>query len=260
MAAELIPSDENVKRAQRKFDHLKSVINGYVKSNPHRIRTEMDAGTTYVIGCIDQLPPEDVAWETVEIVQRLRIALDKAMVALVERNGHGTSGVGFPFGGMDGNTGQPNPFPDQRMTGKYGIEKKLTAAQWAVITAYKPYPGGNDALWAVNEVANEDKHRKNLVTTNAAFSQDRFMLNAADGTQSFVIRPNNVPIAYDKERETVFLSIRGGTGNFNVEHGFAINVVFGDIIPVSGKNVLVVLNQQIRMIEGILKGMRAFFK
>lgn len=260
MIEELRPSYENVKRAQRKFAELKSLIGRYIESGPHRIRTESHAKTTYVIRSLERDPPDDVAWETVEIVQRIRIALDKAMVALVERNGRGTSGVGFPFGGLNNETGQPNPFPDNRMTGKHGIIQKLTAAQWDLIAAYKPYPRGNDTLWAINEIANSDKHRKELVEARARLGQDNFNLFRADGTQSFTIHPTDVPVPYDKERETVFLAVEGGSGNFDAKHSFAVEVVFGEIAPVTGGNVLVTLNQQIRLVQSILKGMGTLFR
>lgn len=145
------------------------------------------------------------------------------------------------------------------MTGKHGIKKKITAAQWDVISAYKPYPGGNDALWGINQIANADKHGSDLVRAHTLMNTDGFGLSRADGTQTFISNPANVPIPYDKERERVVLAFSGGSGDFKAEQAFSVSVVFSDLRPVTGKNVLVTLNQQIRLVDNILKGMCALF-
>jgi hypothetical protein len=96
-------------------------------------------------------PPEDIGFEVVEAVGHLRSALDKMSVAIVESNERGISGIGFPFGGLD--NGKPEVFPSARM--QNGIKRKLTADQWDLIETYRPYPGGNDILWAINQIAND---------------------------------------------------------------------------------------------------------
>lgn len=256
-------SHENVKRAKRKFSDLKLVINRYLMARPYSVRIEVKAGVTYVIARRERDLPEDIPWDVVETTLRLRVALDKAIVELVERNGRGTSGVGYPFGGIDGNSGQPNPFPDRRMTGKGGIKEKLTPDQWRLIEAQKPYPGGNDTLWAINEIANADKHRKGLVEVRPWLDQGGSWRNVTDalgGARRICIQPSqhDFPLT-DDERETVMLSVEGAY-NFRVDQQLFPSVVFGRIRPVEYGNVLVELNQQIRLVESMLEGFKRFLR
>jgi len=248
-------SNENIKRAERKFIELKSVVNRYLAESPYSTRIERDAHRSYVIARRDKDIPVDVPFDVVEIVGRLRNALDKAVVALVGLNGKGVSGVGFPFGGFDRNNGQADVYPSGRMTGPHGIEKKLTASQWSFIKAQKPHPGGNDVLWSINEVANADKHRADLVRLLVSARADRFSMPIAFNIVfDLLINPTNVDcVLTDQKRETVILASSPPEYDADVNGGVSLQIVFGDIMPVAGKNVLTTLNAQIRSAKYIVK-------
>ena len=250
----LFPSQEKIKRAKAKFSYLMGSINNYIRSNPYSIRKQTYGDRFYVIASRDKDIPEDVSFEVVELVYHLRTALDKMMVALVARNERGTSGVGFPFGGMSSN-GEPEQFPTKRM--EDGIKKKLTTDQWALIEAQRPYPGGNDTLWAINELSNEDKHRKDLVEALAdpGASVD---ITRLEPSSTVSIGINNPAVIHDQEREVVLFSTDLAR-NKRIDSTISPAVVFGPIPPVQGQNVLVTLNQQIRLVEGIVGVFRQSF-
>lgn len=255
----LAPSKENVARAERKFHHLKGAINRFIQSNPYTFRWERDADFTLIITHRDKDIDPDVSFDVVEIVQRLRIALDKATVAMVEKNGRGTSGVGFPFGSIDRNTGQPYPFPDERMSGKYGLKNKLSTPQWDFICAQRPYPGGNKLLWAINEIANEDKHRKDLVGVQPTV-EGGFNMYYGGIIDTMSSRPTQFQhVLKDQDRETVMVSMGPKASQANIEHTFGVSVVFGNGIGADGFNVLNTLNEQIRITDSIIKDFRDFF-
>jgi hypothetical protein len=190
-------------------------------------------------------------------VLRLRAALDKAVVTMVEANGRGTSGVGFPFGSIDRNTGNPEPFPSARMTGNYGIEKKLTSDQWNFIKSYRPHPGGNEDLWAINEIANEDKHRKDLIEVSPHLDHGFAIRPNPSGLTKIdylAINPSNFQhVIADPERERVLMSMGTSVSQQRIDHQFSVSVVFGRLFPVAGKNILTQLNQQIRLVDQIIK-------
>lgn len=255
----LLPSQEKIRRAQRKFNQLKSIINGYVASQPYAVRLDSDGNTRRLVARRDKEPPEDIAFEVVEIVGHLRSSLDKLIVATVAFNGRGVSGVGFPFGALD--NGKPEPFPSARM--KLGVKKKLTAQQWALIEAHRPYPGGNDTLWAINQIANADKHGADLVSVipvnTGGLGIGTPGTNWKGGVMS-IWPPQDDALPYDYEREKVLLTVTGGSGQLGVDHQPTPEIVFGEIVPVAGQNVLVTLNAQIRLTERIVKRFRdAFF-
>jgi hypothetical protein len=258
-------SQEKVRRAKSKFDYLERTINAYIATNPHEARIEVIDETAYVIACLKSPIPEDISWEIVEAVGHLRGALDKMIINLVDLNGRGLSGVGFPFGGLDAQ-GQPNTFPDGRMTGKGGIEKKLTPDQWALIVAQKPYPGGNDTLWSINQVANADKHWKGLVEVvpgvnpRISFSLNHAMsLPSAKRRVSFgASAANNFP-GKQKEGEKVVLAFDPSFTDGNKNTSITSAVSFGEVRPVTGKDILSTLNAQIREVEAILETFEAQF-
>ncbi|WP_156000815.1 hypothetical protein [Sphingopyxis sp. MC1] len=253
----LAASRENVARARRKFEQLKSSIDRYSNSGAYSIRTQYNDGMIHLIASRDKEPDIDIAFDTVEIVQRIRVSLDKAVSYLVEHNGRGSSGVGFPFGGIDGNTGKPLPFPDERMMGKHGLSKKLTPEQWDFICAQRPYPGGNDTLWAINEIANVDKHRKDLV---ALIPKLDYGMNTVGFVDYLVMRPAHVDhLLSDKERETVLCTMGPRAAQTYIEHSFHIDLVFGEGVSVKGRSVLSTLNEQIRQVTQVLSGMRQLF-
>jgi hypothetical protein len=258
MSNPLAASQENISRARRKFADLKASINRHLEGHPYSIRIHRDADLSHIIARREKDIDVDMAFDTVEIVQRLRIALDKAVFSLVEFNKRGTSGVGFPFGGIDRNTGKPNPFPDERMTGKHGLEKKLTAGQWRFICAQRPYPGGNGTLWAINEIANVDKHRKHLVTVEPNLSHNLEVRGGIIDTIIFLPTKFQHLLA-DQERETILASMGNMASESDIKHHFSASVVFGNGFGVDRRNVLSTLNEQIRQTNHIVGGFRAFF-
>lgn len=255
MSNPLHASQENVARAKRKFGQLKAAINGFLQSNPYSLRAQREAGLSHIIARREKDLDIDIAFDVVDLVLRLRSALDKATVALVASNSRGTSGVGFPFGGIDRNTGQPDKFPSERMIGKHGLKKKLSPEQWDFICAHRPYPGGNNTLWAINEIANADKHREGLVEVSPNLDHGF----AFDGgyIDRLSIRPTEFQhLLSDEEREVVLMSMGTVVSQSNIQHSFSASVVFGDGFGADRRNVLATLNEQIRIVDHILKGMR----
>ncbi len=247
-------SHEKIKRAKTKFDYLKSAVNGFLNLKPYTVIKKSDATHEYIIARITKDLPEDFAWEVVEAVGHLRDALDKMMVDLADKNGRGLSGVSFPFGGL-GENGKPDPFPSARLD---HLKKKFTADQWDLVLAQRPYPGGNDTLWSVNEVSNANKHRKGLVQIKSFFGSEQASLGPTGFGVGFIdsltIDPTDCDfILDDKEREKVLAAVGKGTANMQINHTVSVGVVFGDVMPVQGKNILVTLNQQIRAVESTVK-------
>lgn len=253
----LQPSKENIARASRKFKELVAAINRHIQSNPYSIRIERDADLFHVIARREKDLDIDISFDCVEIVQRIRSALDKLVVAMVDRNGFGTSGLGFPFGGIDRHTGQPNEFPDARTIQK--LKKKLTPVQWDFLCAQRPYPGGNQVLWAINEIANTDKHRIDLVSVEPhlhhAFSFSGGFID------TLIVRPTQFQhILADQERELILTSMGQAVHQEDIKHRFSVAVVFGQGFGVDRRNILSTLNEQIRQVDHIVKTASALMK
>src|SRR5690606_8626376 len=91
----LSASYAKIQRAKGKADLIQPMVLEYAQSS-YFVRTEQRGEYLYVLGRFVKPIPEEISWETVEAVGHLRDALDKMLIDLVERNGRGTSGVGFP--------------------------------------------------------------------------------------------------------------------------------------------------------------------
>lgn len=247
-------SQEKIKRAKAKFDYLKSLINGYIESRPYSVIKKSDLRSDFFIARREKELPEDVAWETVEAIGQLRSALDKLVVDLVDFNGGGISGVAFPFGGMSG--GKPDIFPTTRHD---HLKKKLTPSQWDMIIAQKPYPGGNDALWAIHEIANADKHRRGLVAVSPRIVPANLSISQGVIDRLTYLPTNANAILDDPEREMVLIKSSILNHSLKINQTLSVDVVFGGLLPVTGKNILVTLNQQIRLLEAMVKIFKTTF-
>ena len=260
---DLNPSLEKIGRAERKLGHIETMLNAWVSNGiRYGVRRERHGQRFHIIARIEDLPPDEISWEVVEAVGHLRSALDKMLVALVEANGRGVSGVGFPFGGLS-KEGQPEPFPSARHD---ALKKKLTPEQWELVLAQQPHPAGNQLLWAVNEIANEDKHRKDLVRVAAAIRATSMHITGGifigDGTGSGIsLGGDRDFICPDQERESVLLSYAFGPGSAHpqIDQAVSISVVFGPIKPIAGKEVFSTLGQQVRLTKGIVESFAAAF-
>ncbi len=259
----LYASQEKIKRASSKLDNIKSMIFDYLQTNPYNVVIKREGAFTYIIARLEKDIPIDIGHEITETVVHLRSALDKMTISLVKSNGRGASGIGFPFGGLNNDNGKPEPFPSGRMTRKGGIKEKLTADQWSLIEAQRPYPGGNDILWSVNQIANQDKHGENLVTPSPNLANSFSFGSASPGWSiggTTIIGPSNCDhLLSDKEREKVLLAFDGTGFNERIDHTIATNIVFNDLAPVSGKDVIATIDAQIREVNSIVDLFRRTF-
>jgi hypothetical protein len=125
----------------------------------------------------------------------------------------------------------------------------------------KAIPGGNDTLWAINEIANTDKHRKYLVDVTLKLNHG-FALSGDSGPyiDGLHIRPSNFQhILADEDREKVLLSMRQAVSQLDIEHQLSVSVVFGSGFGVDKKDILSTLNEQIRQTDYIIKNMTHLF-
>jgi hypothetical protein len=140
-------------RAKRHLADLEVQINTFARDKPWTIVIEKDAdGATNVVKIkfterlSDQLPHI-----VFDCINNLRSALDQAAFAIGSKHiGHSApKAAKFPFG----------PTEADMLNNAAGGCKDLPAEIRTLFEGFKPYKGGNNALWAMNELCNAPKHK-----------------------------------------------------------------------------------------------------
>ena len=133
--------------AKQQIDDFEGQVVTYVDSKPQGIFTEEDAETGEVVikVCIAKPLPINLPGLAFNIATCLRSSLDQMMFEIA---GTGKE-VPFPFGKTEGNL-------EDGIKGR--IRNKVPQEIVDLVRRFKPYKGGNDLLYALNCMANSNKH------------------------------------------------------------------------------------------------------
>lgn len=143
-------------------------------------------------------------------------------------------------------TGKSNPrkthFPFARSAGEAGNVKKRNCKDlpneiFDVFWSFQPYLGGDDTLWALNEIANCNKHRS-VVPVGHGLSGGQMMTNfSCDGMCHEMAFPPN----WDAEKNEAILCVVDSTANTNYNLQLGFDICFGDIDVLRRQPVIPVL-------------------
>jgi hypothetical protein len=161
-----------------------------------------------------------------DAVHSMRVSLDYLACSLALLNGRPMTGVYFPIAASAGDFAASAP----------SKVKKFSAEGRAFVAGLRPYKGGDDFLWAINEINKIDKHRSILVFNEAA--------------PMFYFTPGNG----HSERDPVVEAPRGGQYRIALVPGFA------DLAGFEGQSALTLLKEFLRSAsESVAQARRAFF-
>lgn len=183
--------------------------------------------------------PDSIADLTVDAVQNLRSALDNVGYGLaVSAGGVNPRHTAFPFAGSAAEF-------ENNMKGRC---KDIPEEIHPLFRAYQPYRGGNDFLWALNEVSVTDKHKLLTIALGS-------LLGNMVGEGALVRMPIN-PI-WDSLKQEIQLAtcFAGSAVKYHAE--FALFVVFDEIAIVGGEPILKVLHYFVDIAEDILSRIEA---
>lgn len=187
---------------------------------------------------------------------QMRSSLDKLVGALAKLNGKTDEGVNFPFGGP---TAQPFPNADHRRR-----VSKLTDVQKAKVFELKPFLGGDDDLWSLNQLTTKTKHGDGLISvatgpsfngTSLGYDTQRDMVSGGIELTSGGVSAVQIPVGEEVALVTVFAdpapAFRG-----NIGFGLAFNAP----APIQDRPVVPTLRKMHRQVTDIIKDFEeAFF-
>ncbi len=183
------------------------MINAFMASRPFEMKRELVAirGEEHlVLKPIKEIPSE-LELVTADAIHNLGQALDHLMCDLWRANGaHDVARKAyFPF------CKSAESFPSRLNQ----MAQPLSLRDRDILASYKPYPGGNDLLYALHEMDVSDKHRELLAIGRAVhffdgrlavyppngelFSMRRAFLKAIEDGEPWVTFPAGSKVEYD---------------------------------------------------------------
>lgn len=207
--------------------------------------TDPDTGENHHKVRLDKPLPRKCSNVAFEIMVHCRSILDRAGYAMAvanrviePRSAH------FPFG-MDLNDVLSK-------NGPKGSSADIPEDVFACMAQAKPYPGGNDLLWAMNKACNIGKHR--LFSPQVLRMKGGLSFTEIEG----VINRLAVPInAWDASKNDLTFLITPPDYGAKHKVKFSFEISFGEVEGIQGLPIFPVLDAMIGMTESILADIEA---
>lgn len=155
------PPRAEIEHGERRIFELQSEIEGFLGADPYtRVVERSDDGTTDIHKLVLTKPmPASIPRIAADAAISLRAALDQCGYVLARASGVTANRPksSFPFARS----------ADELDRCRNAGSKHGPAKIFDIMVSYKPYKGGNDVLWAMNELGNAKKHRIVIPCANA---------------------------------------------------------------------------------------------
>lgn len=239
----LSSSRQKLARAEKHFVDLQKEISDFSQQNPYEQVAEPHPdklGFTIEKVRMTKEIPATIADLTADIAISLRSALDNAGYAIAVAAGvNDPKHCAFPFAGSAA-----------QMANALGRSKDIPERVQSLFCGFQPYKGGNDLLWALNEVANTDKHKMVI-----PIGQGLARYGASVRGTGYFSMPD--PHIWDRAKNEMKLIELGPGATHTYDFGFQFFIAFHDIEFIDGKSVVKVLMQFGNIVERLLLGMEA---
>jgi hypothetical protein len=260
-------------RAKKHLADLQVEISAFLNANPYEVRGERNPQTgqpCYYLASVRDAPVS-IAVVAGDAIQNLRSALDHLAWNMMEV---GEPDLPVPLTEKE-RRGISFPITDTDDATKYealrkGKVKGMRNDAVRVIDGFKPYKGGNDALWILNQLNNIDKHRllitvgMSLGAISAATVLPKGMIHiypaAQGGFTSRYYGPNEITLIPQnftfplKEGDILFTDHPDTEVNQDMK--FRFDVAFNEVGIVEGKPILPTLVEIADYVEYIITSMK----
>lgn len=181
--------------------------------------------------------------------QNLRACLDVAACASAKCSGKSGNNAPFPFGES----------PEGLENSIKGRCKDIHPDILTLMRGFKPYKAGNPLLWAINHIANLDKHAAIVIPVAPGVGSLVFTGRLPGGGEATI----NLPMSpfWRPENNEVVCTISGIETHPKLRANYDVNIMldiaFGEIDVVGRHPAIGVLYQMISVVEGILLAIEA---
>lgn len=226
-------------RGKHHVQDLETRIRAYIDSNPGTQVVERDSdGVTDLYKIRFTPPADDLGGVVFDAANNLRSVLDQLGFAIaVAHTGEASpTSCKFPFG----------PTHNDLLNNAKGACKNLPPEIRDLFIGFKAYKGGDEVLWALNELANTPKHKMIVPAVLGVGGTNVSPKGMISGPFSVERRWNR-----DKN-ELVFMTV-GGAADFSYEANITYDIALDDALElIGGMSPLFVLSTMALRVDDVL--------
>jgi len=234
-------SRSRIRWAEENIAEFKRQSSAFFARVPYARVVELDDDGIYELHKIrvTEKLPDSLDRHSVQTLEHLRSALDMAAYAVGLGAGVATDAIHFPFcRGATDIKGRLNSackdFPDEIKT---------------LFANFQPYSGGDDLLWALNELCNPSKHR--FITPHIFVKAAMTTRYAVTAGESFI------SLRWDGDKnEMVIGGVKPGC-QFNYNFDITFDVAFDEVEVVKSQPVSGILDALLSKVKGIVDATEA---
>lgn len=230
-------------RAKHHIADFKAQSMAYLESRPYAVIEERDTKTGENVVKMRLTKPTPIMLNGIasDVAVNLRSALDQCGYAVSVVNGGRGRNTYFPF--HDELSGV--------LGAKRGGSAEIPDEIFSLMTAFKPYKGGNDLLWSLNKLSNTNKHR---IVSPVAMRSGSATVNAE--VNGINLR---VPTTFKWSRKNNDLEIARYTGKGSIKYDFELTVfiAFNDPEPATRDSAEAIMDALARKVDCILMAVEA---
>ena len=227
-----------ISRADQHVADIEQIVNTF--STSHRIVREMEPDGLHELVKLIVVPIPDMLPVIVsEAVSHLRSALDNLAAALAVKN---SKGVYFPI---------ENSLDEFKLPRAQRKINNLPPHAQKLIHRLKPYKGGNNLLWAMNRLRNDDVHTRltALIVSAPHWNANRTIATHIPATEGAMIE-----IEYPQTFEDQIVLARCSHGaKIEYDAEPVIGIAFRDIEFLEGESIVARLRQMVNLTKRIVE-------
>ena len=239
-------------RAKKHILDLKEAMSAFMDSHPYTVVVEPDTDGVTKLHKVKLVKPfpEDMSDIACDALDSMRSSLDHAAYGAAVAGGVASPQYAyFPF------SNSPEKWADRAK----GLCKDIHADITALFCSFKPYKGGNDPLWALNDIRGSNQHAllAPLGTASVHVSlKEMTMVAPKDGSVTFTA-PLWTPSSWDSSKNEMILAKVDPGGTLKYQFELTPFIAFGDVPCFAGEPVGGVLKHLFGVVQSILMATEA---
>jgi len=186
--------------------------------------------------------PDELPCILFDATNNLRAVLDQCGYAAAVAAGRPTDHIAFPFSNSGVNF----------VNVVAGRCKDLPTQIRSLFEGFKGYKGGNNILWALNEIANAKKHLALIPLTIGGATATVYLDVQHSGGNTTIRNFQNDALGWDAAKNEMILAFTPPLSSSNIRGHFTFDVAIEGIEIIRGQPLIRVLNEMSDIVKDVL--------